>query len=92
MEDPVACSISLNLLLLEMSLSMAERPGQPNGPIKVVFVYAKTRGCIIMGPESNMLVSYPSEAHIFRGVPGGRSGGGVTPGLPKKYLYFFFLG
>ena len=65
MEDPVACSISLNLFLLEMSLSMAERPGQPNGPIKVVFVYAKTQGCIIIGQWCNMLVSYPSEAHIL---------------------------
>ena len=44
MEDPVACSISLHLFLLEMSLSMAERPGQPNGPIKVCFCVRKNSG------------------------------------------------
>ena len=64
--------------------------------LKFVFVYAKTRGCIITGPWSNMLVSFPSEAHIFRGGAWGSRGGRggshpLDPGPPQKYLYFYFI-
>ena len=64
--------------------------------LKFVFVYAKTRGCIITGPWSNMLVSFPSEAHIFRGGAWGSRGGrgGVTlltPARPKIPLFLFYF-